>query len=338
MENPQKIDIPLIDVRNSSPVETLRQHKDKIQHLVKVLKGGWITGLIKSAMFAVSDRFARRWLKKNNNPYRDEIEQCAKIFGQAGLTALNLSYETGCTTSVCNRDGATVLARVMDWPFPELGENLVVAHQRGKAGEFYNVTWPGLAAVFNGVAPGRFAAAINQAPMRRGKTNVVIDWARELLHLKKKTGLPPGHLLRQVFENASTYDEAKKLLMETPVAAPVIYTLAGTKAGEACVIERLEDRAIVREMRDDRVCTANHFESSFNGVGDGWLPRGVDSYGRMEAAKKMTAADIDEDFKWFKPPLANERSRVALVANAAKGTLSVVGLAGERIVTNIFKV
>ena len=42
-----------------------------------------------------------------------------------------------------------------------------VARQRGVAGDFLSVTWPGFAGLLTAVAPGRFAASINQAPMRR---------------------------------------------------------------------------------------------------------------------------------------------------------------------------
>ena len=38
---------------------------------------------------------------------------------------------------------------------------------RGAAGEFINVSWPGYAGTLTASAPGRFAAAINQAPLRR---------------------------------------------------------------------------------------------------------------------------------------------------------------------------
>ncbi len=51
---------------------------------------------------------------------------------------------------------------------------------------------------------------------------------------------PPDQLLRQVFEQARDYDAARRMLEATPVARPVIYTLAGHHPGERCVIERTE--------------------------------------------------------------------------------------------------
>ncbi len=63
--------------------------------------------------------------------------------------------------------GAPVLRRTLDWPFRGLGKCVEIAWQSGPAGEFYNVTWPGPVGVLSAMAPGRFCAVINQAPMQR---------------------------------------------------------------------------------------------------------------------------------------------------------------------------
>src|ERR1700719_947635 len=59
--------------------------------------------------------------------------------------------------------------------------------------------------------------------------------------------MPPDQLLRQVFESCVTYTAAKRVLENTPVARPVIYTLIGCAPGERCVIERTENRCVARE-------------------------------------------------------------------------------------------
>ena len=41
--------------------------------------------------------------------------------------------------------------------------------------------------------------------------------------------IPPDHLLREVFETAQDFAEAKHRLETTPIARPVIYTLVGCK-------------------------------------------------------------------------------------------------------------
>jgi hypothetical protein len=222
----------------------------------------------------------------------------------------------------------------MDWIVPDMGKNIVVAHQSGKAGDYYNVTWPGVTGVLNGVAKGRFAAAINQAPMRRHLFgNIISDWVINHVKMFKSKGLPPPHLLRKAFETAASYDEAKKMLTTEPVAMPVMFTLSGTKPGEGCVIERLEDRAIVREMKDDRAFVTNHFQTNLNGVGNGWMPRGFDNHARAEAAEHLPAQDVDNGFAWFKAPIANKFSVLAMVADAKTGEFRLHGTDAEKIVT-----
>ena len=101
---------------------------------------------------------------------------------------------------------------------------------------------------------------------------------------------------------------------------PVIYILAGVARGEGCVIERVENDFALREMADDRVCAANHFLSHLNGYGRGWLPRSHDSGERARQADALARRDIETEFAWFTPPIANPKSRLALEANAVTGS------------------
>ena len=96
-----------------------------------------------------------------------DVAAIAAALGFPGIWFLNGSYEWGCTAAARDEDGAPWLARTLDWPYPGLGRHLEVARMRGTAGEFFNVTWPGYVGVLTASAPGRFAAAINQAPLRR---------------------------------------------------------------------------------------------------------------------------------------------------------------------------
>jgi hypothetical protein len=146
--------------------------------------------------------------------------------------------------------------------------------------------------------------------------------------------LPPSHLLRRAFETAPDYAAAKAMLCTTPLAVPAIFVLSGLHSGEGCVIERTEVAFVAREMADGHVCATNHFESHLNDAGQGWRDRPIDSRGRLVCARTLGAAT---DLSWFTPPIANVNSRLALTANAAKGTLTVIGTAGARPVTEIFQ-
>jgi hypothetical protein len=226
--------------------------------------------------------------------------------------------------------------RVLDWMFPKLGEHIIVAHQDGSAGDFYNVTWPGVSGMFHGMAPRRFAASLNQAPMQRHRLTYIGDWVKNRQQVFKATGLPPAHLLRKVFEETQDYAEAKEWLSKIPVALPVIYILAGMRQGEGCVIERTEDDYAIRTMENDRVCASNQFETRLNVIGHGWRPRPINSAGRLHQARTIPLATIDDQFSWFKPPIANSHTRLALKACAATRKLSVFGTNGEEKVTEIF--
>ncbi len=331
--------IPYIDIRQTSPVHLVENHVDQARALINASHDtvGLLSKALSVVILPLGDHYSKKWLIKTGNPYNDEIDQYVNILRIRGVYALNLCYEWGCTSGAYNKGESVVLTRVLDWAFPALGENTVVAHQTGQAGDFYNVTWPGMSGIYNAMAPGRFAAAINQAPMRRHNKPFVLDWWKNRLNMREAAGLPPSHLLRKVFETAADYQEAKRMLKKEEIALPVTFVLTGTKAGEGCVIERTEKDAEIREIRNGRVCAANHFESRFNEIGYGWRARPIDSQGRMRLANRLSVDEIKDDFRWFKKPIANSHTRLVMMADAAAGKLSVMGTAGEKPVTEVFR-
>ena len=115
---------------------------------------------------------------------------------------------------------------------------------QGPAGNFDNVGWPGYVGALTAMAPGRFAAAINQAPLWRRTRHPWLrpyDLALNAMRTWRIRFIPPDHLLREVFETCRDYREARHRLETTPVARPVIYSLVGCERGEHCVIERTEE-------------------------------------------------------------------------------------------------
>lgn len=117
----------------------------------------------------LADALARDWLAASGTPYAGELERIAEGSGVVGAHLLNASYEWGCTTLAAPApDGRSArLLRTLDWPFHGLGARVECVRQRGPAGGFVHLTWPGAVGVLTGLAPGRFAAAINQAPLKR---------------------------------------------------------------------------------------------------------------------------------------------------------------------------
>jgi hypothetical protein len=325
------ISIPYVDIRTATPLDLLRAHLAGA-HALMVAASATYGPLGQAASvlaLPLGDRASRLWLARTRNPYLDEIAAMARLVRRSGVYFLNVCFEWGCTSGVWRTSDGALLRRVLDWPFPALGEYLLVAHQSGPAGDFLNATWPGLSGVFQASAPGRFAAALNQAPSREKGLGIVGDWLTARFAAAENGGLPPAHLLRRVFEIATDYESAKQMLCDMPLAVPAIFVLAGLEDG--CVIEREENAFVVRAMDDKCVCATNHFR----GREQGWRARPIDSAGRMAAALALAQTD---DFSWFVPPIANPNSRLAMTACPKNGALSLIGSEGPIPVTEIFKI
>ena len=321
----------VIPLETGTPLDLVRRHPARARAMARaaVETFGTASQLAAAALGPAADRASRQWLARQDNPYLPEIDQRAALLGIRGVHALNVCFEWGCTGGVWPSPAGPLLRRVLDWPFPRLGESLVVARQE----QFFNIGWPGLAGLFQGLAPGRFAAAINQAPMRRHGRGFVGDWFTNRVAVKSNRGLPPAHLLRSIFEHAADYAAAKKQLCETALAVPAIFLLAGVRDGEGCVIERTETQFVVREMGDGSVCAANHFEA-LSGI---WRPRPIDSAGRAACARSLTAAPGLDNFDWFDAPIANVNSRLVFNAAARPGALTLQGTRGPQPTTQVFR-
>jgi hypothetical protein len=288
------------------------------------------------ALIPALDVVARRWLTRSQSPYVEEVRAIAAALGFPGIWFLNGSYQWSCTALARDEDGAPWLARTLDWPFPGLGRFVDIARMQGPAGEFTNVTWPGYVGVLTAMARGRFGACINQAPMRRrtqARALRLLDLATNAVStLRHERAIPPDQLLRQVFEQAGDYSEARQMLERTRVARPVIYTLAGIRPGECCVIERTED----------------NFKTHTNGCGaaNDWiecLPQWEGRIGakdvlkrtfaeaaafsraRRESLEQWNGSFARESFAWVTPPVLTPYTRLAVEMCPAHGLLRVVG-------------
>ncbi len=241
--------ISVIDVRDGGP---LRHAREKAAE-ARALRDACLAFFPRAMLPALPllDRAARRWLTRSRSPYVNEVEQVADTLGFPGVWLLNASYQWACTALAREEGGAPWLVRTLDWPFHGLGRHAEVARMRGDGGEFFSVTWPGYVGALTAMAPFRFAASINQAPMRRRTAHRWLrpyDFALNGIATWACHGhMPPDQLLRHVFERCGSYRDARRMLETVPVARPVIFTLVGCAAGERCVIERTETGYITRE-------------------------------------------------------------------------------------------
>jgi hypothetical protein len=211
-----------------------------------------------------------------------------------------------------------------------------VAHMRGICGDFFSVTWPGYVGALTAMAPSRFAACVNQAPLRRRTAHRWLrayDFARNARVIWHSAALmPPDQLLRQTFEHCADFAAARRMLEQTPVARPVIYILIGCAANERCVIERTETGFVTRE--DDtsaandwvpcrpgwegRIGTRRFLTSSFDDAASY-------SGARRESLKAWDGEVSAPGFDWVREPVLNPYTRLAVAMCPATGVLRAVG-------------
>lgn len=311
--------IPVLEVGANFPMATLLADEPRAHTLLDQA-----THRIPRAALKAADAVSRRWLIRSRNAHLSEIDEIAARLDRPGAYFLSVNYEWGCTVGVKpSPDRQTArLVRVLDWRTPGLGRHIIAAKVQAAAGPFVTLTWPGYTGVLQGMAPARFSAALNQAPMRKSAGGFLpLDWAINRLRVWGMPHPTPAHLLRTVFETCRNFADAKRVLMDHPIASPGIYSLAGLTPDETCVIERTETQAHVHE---GPAAAANHWQAA------GWTghPRGKDSAGRTRMMHTVPTA-LAPDFSWVKPPILNNYTRLAMVADAAIGRLVAQGFEAD---------
>jgi hypothetical protein len=326
--------IPVIDVRDGGPPHHARHRAAQ----ARALRDACLRFFPRAALplLPALDWLSHRSLKRARSPYFAEIAQIADALDFSGVWMLNASYQWGCTARACEQNGVPWLIRTLDWPFSGLGRHAELAHMRGEHGDFVSVTWPGYVGVLTAMAPRRFAAALNQAPMWRRTRHRWLrpyDHAANVLRAARSAGrMPPDQLLRQVFEVCTDFAAARRRLEERPVARPVIYTLVGCAAGERCVIERTETDFVTRE---DDTCAAND-----------WVPCRPRWEGRIGTRRFLVSSFADaagfsrarleslagwngslsaNGFDWVREPVLNPYTRLAVAMCPAGGVLRAAG-------------
>ena len=326
--------IPVVDIRQGGPPD----HARRSAAGAYALRDACLRFFPPAALPLVPalDLLSRRSLKRSRSPYFAEIAEIAAALELSGVWLLNASYQWGCTARADQQDGVPWLLRTLDWPFRGLGRHTEIARMRGDHGDFFSVTWPGYVSALTAMAPRRFAAALNQAPMWRHTRHRWLrpaDYAASIFRAAAGTGrMPPDQLLRWAFEICDDFAAARRFLETTPVARPVIYTLAGCAAHERCVIERTETDFVSRE---EDTCAANDWvprRSGWEGrIGTRrFLVCSFDEAAGFSRARREALADwsgsLSENyFGWVREPVLNPYTRLAVAMSPARGIIRVVG-------------
>jgi hypothetical protein len=334
MPDPALASIPVVDVREGGPVRHALEGRARAQALRDVSLAWFPRGLL--MLMPALDRLAQRWLSRSQAPYVAEIAAVAAVLGYPGIWFLNNSYQWCCTALARDEGAVPWLVRTLDWPLDGLGRHVEVARMQGPAGEFFSVTWPGFVGTLTAMAPGRFAAAINQAPLRRRTRH---PWLRpvDLAVNAAQTWwgvrhMPPDHLLRLVCETCRTFAQARQMLESVPVARPVIFTLAGCARGERCVIERVEEGHTTHggdtvaandwqhgaETWEARVGGKMTLVSTFGEAAE-------NSRARRQALAAWDGSLSTAAFDWVAAPVLNPYTRIAVAMCPRAATLRVVG-------------
>ncbi len=332
--NAQLPAIPLVDVRDGGPPRHARESAAQARALRDACLGFFPPAA--RPLVPALDWLSHRALKRSRSPYFAEIAQIAAALDFSGVWLLNASYQWGCTARAGEHHGVPWLVRTLDWPFSGLGHHTELAHMRGECGDFVSVTWPGYVGVLTAMAPQRFAAAINQAPMWRRTRHRWLrpyDYAANALQASAAADrMPPDQLLRRAFEACGDFTAARRFLEETPVARPVIYTLVGCAPHERCVIERTETAFVTRE---DDTCAANDWvpcRPSWEGrIGtrrflvSSFADAAGFSRARRDALAEWSGSPAAGGFDWVREPVLNPYTRLAVAMSPANGILRATG-------------
>lgn len=333
------VDIPVVDVGRSPSCDLCRHDLERARELVRTVLGPRSHPLLPYAA-GLLDWLSHSWLVRQANPYLEEIRDVAAVLRRPGAYFLNTVYEWACSTSVAaDGAGGQRMIRILDWGMPGLGRNTVIARHMAKTGSFYSATWPGYVGVLTAMAPGRFSAAINQAPkMPVTGVEAFDEIVTRLRVMRSRRAVPGTHLLRQVFERAPDYNSAVEMLADESIrlAMPALFTLAGTEPDEGCVIE-----GFGRERRVHRSADA---ENGALGVANQWLSTDLRGKARNHAVGTGSATTAEEnnrirrkaiarlqsvDFRGaadLDEPVLNSHTVMVVIANARRGEMMVEGL------------
>ena len=254
--------INLLDDIEGRWLPIIRKERQHIKCLVKDSAGKIVfprqlKPLVKKLYEAIGGKFE----------YARDIRMLAGLLhlDKSDVICANLEYELttcllknpfACTSAAFYHSNLGMIhVRNLDWPGEYLGQYTIKVNFSSHQGEFTAVTWPGFVGIMSAVAKGRFSATINWLPWRRSA--LLPDWFPK----PNLFGWPASFLLRYIFEQCKTFEDALSEIKQKKVVAPVLITLVGPKKGQAVAIERGTNTYRIRHYREPALVATNHYIS-----------------------------------------------------------------------------
>jgi predicted choloylglycine hydrolase len=187
--------------------------------------------------------------------YKEEIECVAKNshFSENQVLITNLYYDAlkfvfGCTSFCITNQTEKLHARNLDW----WSENNILGaftkvfdFKENDEIKYSLVSWPGFIGALSGVKPGKFSITLNAV----------------LSNESPQFAIPITFLIRDVLENAETFDEAIKILSETTIASDCLLMVVGVNLDENVVIERTPTTFSIRKPKGNSLIVTNEYLS-----------------------------------------------------------------------------
>lgn len=253
--------------------------------------------------------------------YAREIRSIANACDLPGSEVLlaNLTYDlvqlrenfipTACSSFSCTTsEGYPVLARNLDWGFPEgLGRHTVVIRFHRKRDEYLAIGIPGMVGILSAMRSGHWAMTLNQAPVspRSIRPGQVLQ-------------TPVTQRLRAVCDRFGSYRTFLARLQEYQTMTPFFAHVIGTRPDQQAVVQGFGASLSRRAVRDDVLIQTNHYvepdEQSLNppeawidSAGIEWVTDSVPRYNALKRRLKLRPRDLSAALaKLRRPPVTHD--------------------------------
>eukprot|EP00357_Protocruzia_adherens_P033559 CAMPEP_0115029776 /NCGR_PEP_ID=MMETSP0216-20121206/37251_1 /TAXON_ID=223996 /ORGANISM="Protocruzia adherens, Strain Boccale" /LENGTH=339 /DNA_ID=CAMNT_0002406523 /DNA_START=80 /DNA_END=1096 /DNA_ORIENTATION=- len=201
-----------------------------------------MTHVIPSLAGLVS-KWVNPWALEHFGEYGQEIMGAVKaikakfpqtILTESNLLILNLlySFDASCTSAVADSAEGVIHGRNMDFGFANALRTISMNITYTKNGKplYKGTSFLGYSGILTGMRFDGFGISVDA---RHKDDSLAGNLLRIAMGYK-----PPSWLVRETLENVTNFDDARKTLSETKMAASMYMILSGTEAGQGTVLTR----------------------------------------------------------------------------------------------------